>query len=277
MSVVSGLVATPNRIEMLHRYVARRPKGVTRSDIQKLFTLPDAEQPGRNPNSQIPDGVVSEAIRLQLVSEQTGKLVPGTGISDLSAVLRRRILFGDDTWGQQQVARAAAWFLMRDPDDPIAWSIGVKNLIENDIRDSDGYELSNKERWQQFVYWARYLGFATVVDIGGDDFVIPDPSRIIEEVLKNERPGAKPIGEVLERIGRGAPVFETGTVREEVERMAKRPRSPKEVSRATSRALRMLTRKGVLRFELRSDSIDLMLLTDVPGYERVSQLVIERR
>jgi hypothetical protein len=91
--------------------------------------------------------------------------------------------------GQSAFMVALSWFLSANPLTPMGFAdppqIGLKLEIGDQASKT---ELISLNRYQNFLYWARYLGFATIV--GSRDDVatnsrraVPDPSRAIAGAL----------------------------------------------------------------------------------------------
>jgi hypothetical protein len=110
-------------------------------------------------------------------------------------------------------------------------------------------ELTSINRYQNFLYWARYLGFATIV--GGRDTddsrsrrAIPDPARAIEAALPAifAADDKLPIEAFLSRLSAIFPVFETGSIRKDYDAMRLKPPvdTAHRLSIATSIALQRL-------------------------------------
>ncbi|MER8778816.1 hypothetical protein NKH79_29915 [Mesorhizobium sp. M0977] len=122
---------------------------------------------------------------------------------------------------------ALAWFLSSNPLRPINFSEAPQVGLRAQIGDhASKTELTSLNRYQNFLYWARYLGFATIV--GGRDAddqnarrVIPDPVRAIEGALAAIFAESRelPVEQFLTRLSGIFPVFEKGSVREDYEAM----------------------------------------------------------
>jgi hypothetical protein len=145
---------------------------------------------------------------------------------------------------------ALAWFLSSSPLRPMNFSEAPQVGMRAQIGDhASKTELTSLNRYQNFLYWARYLGFATIV--GGRDAddqnarrVIPDPLRAIEGALPTifAEGNDLPIEQFLTRLAGIFPVFEKGSVREEYDAMLLIPISDRaqRLSITTSIALQRL-------------------------------------
>ena len=129
--------------------------------------------------------------------------------------------------------------------------------------EGQSYELTNRARCNQFVYWARFLGFAWRLNIDGRNVVIPDPSKAMARTLGSweELSDWQPIGDVMSRLAEELPVLEGGAVRTEIEsRLGPEKRREGElISRSTSFALRRLERAGQIQMDRQADALALNL------------------
>ena len=146
---------------------------------------------------------------------------------------------------------ALSWFLSSSPLRPMNFSEAPQNGLKAQIGDhAVKTELTSLNRYQNFLYWARYLGFATIVGGASDaeDInsrrVIPDPLRAIESALPVIFFDVDdlPIEQFLARLAAIYPVFETGSVRQDFDAMRLTPltESDKRLSITTSLTLKRL-------------------------------------
>jgi hypothetical protein len=146
---------------------------------------------------------------------------------------------------------ALSWFLSSNPLRPMNFSEAPQNGLKAEVGEyASKTELTSLHRYQNFLYWARYLGFATIVGGGSDAEdvtsrrAIPDPLKAIESALPEIFADTNdlPIEHFLRRLAAIFPVFETGSVRQEFEAMRLTPVADgdKRLSIATSLALQRL-------------------------------------
>ena len=125
--------------------------------------------------------------------------------------------------------------------------------------ESQSYELTNRARCNQFVYWARFLGFTWRLNIEGRNVVIPDPSKAMARSFGRweDLTDWQPIGDVLSRLSDELPVLEGGSARMEIE--ANLPPDKRRyddfISRSTSFALRRLERSGEIQMGRPADAL----------------------
>ena len=195
---------------------------------------------------------VDEKLRLTADARSGGK--KGRDSETYFLAYMRRTLFDPARAAETQQAGfmiALSWFLSSSPLCPMNFSeapqIGLKAQIGDHASKT---ELTSLNRYQNFLYWARYLGFATIVGGGSDAEdvtsrrVIPDPVKAIESALPAIFADANdlPIEQFLTRLAAIFPVFETGRVRQDFEAMRITPAADgdKRLSIATSLALQRL-------------------------------------
>ena len=270
MSVISSLTATPNRLKIAIRFVSSCGSGGINEDLLQQTLLP-AELARSQSGDDDPQG--GSAVGDEVVRElrNLGMLVLGgggalTATSDLSHytfvdLLQQKLLNPEEAedHGQSAFPYALAWLLSRDPAKPLAWVDNYRGLVEQDCGpEGPSFELTNRARCNQFVYWAWFLGFAWRLQIEGQNVVVPDPTRAIVRSLGQweAKPGWLPIGEFLSRLAVDLPVLEEGTARKFIEsRIAPDRRRPDgHISHSTSYALRRLERSGQIEMQRMADA-----------------------
>jgi hypothetical protein len=165
---------------------------------------------------------------------------------------------------------ALSWFLSSSPLRPMNFSKEPINELRALIGDHAAkFEISDYAGWQSFLYWSRYLGFATIVGGANDSEdvtsrrVIPDPIKAIESALPAIFADSNdlPIEQFITRLAAIFPVFETGSIRQEFEAMRLTPLSDgdKRLSIATSLALQRLTDRQHLTMSSVADAASRIL------------------
>ena len=272
MSVITSPTATPNRLRIALKFVSGSgQEGMTNRVIQETLI------PAALAGSQSDDEVQGEsAIGTEVISELSNL---GLLIQTDDGCLRvssEAINFNDDQFvrllqdrlldpaeavkcGQVAFPKAMAWFLCLDPATPLSWEDNYRSRVESDLgTESQAYELTNRARCNQFIYWARFLGFAWRLNIGSKNVVIPDPTRsIAREMGRWERTTDwQSIGGVLSRLANQLPVLEGGAPRTEIESKlpAEKRRAGEFISRSTSFALRRLERSGQIQMDRLADA-----------------------
>lgn len=270
MSVVASLTATPNRLKIAIRFVSSCGSGGIKEDLLQQTLLPaelarsqsgDDEPQG---GSAVGDEVVRELRNLgMLVLGDDDALTVSPDLSEYGFVdfLQQKLLNPEEAekHGQSALPKALAWLLCRDPSRPLAWGDNYRDLVEQDCGpEGASFELTNGARCNQFVYWARFLGFAWRLEVDRQNVVVPDPTKAIARNLGRweAKPGWLPIGEFLSRLAVDLPVLEEGTARTAIESMIapERWRPDGHISRSTSFALQRLERSGQIEMQRLADA-----------------------
>lgn len=258
MSVISRVAATPNRLEIIIRVLARCGD-LTQDDLLSLLSPSslagdDAEDgPGATATNAL-----AEAKRLGIVVEE--RAASGGTVLTLAEPFRGRtppsllsylepILLDPATaaqFDQEDVPKALAWLLSQDPRAPI-------DLSSNLGPQTDGI-LSSTGLAQQFAYWARFLGYAWHFAGQQKSWLVPDPTGALGRHLPALLSGA---GEVrLDTLpatwATVCPVLEGGPLRP-FDAFARR------FSRATSLALLRLEQQGTVRLIRLADAPPALL------------------
>ena len=278
MSVITTFPATPNRMRIVWSYVGRARQGsIQVEELQRLLgpkalQARQSEDEGASSGKTIGDDVVTEMCNLGLLEHRDdgsvaiGPNAPNGDDAAFLAYLENRLLEPEeaDRHGQKSFPLALAWFLIQDPATPLQWGQNYSKRVEDDCGVEIGsFELSNHSRFEQFVYWARYLGFAWRLESREANVVFPDPTNAIVRHMPKVMGGngRHPIQEVLPEIARLLPVLEGGTARAEVEALLPPNRQLPDghISRSTSFALERLDRQEMIRMDRVDDAPALNL------------------
>ncbi len=272
MSVVTSLNAVPNRMVIVWRYllVAGR-SGVEESKLSRLLrpsSLPsrEAESDEERPGEMVTQ-VLSELRTLGLIERVEDAKVKLTAAAPDGAdgtfleFVEKRLLYPEiaEQHGQGRVPKALAWFLAQDPAQPLTWGRNYRADVEADCgTDIGAFDLTSVARFQQFLYWARYLGFAWRLEMQGVNAVFPDPTTALARHLPAAAGGKdrRPIQEVADELAHLLPVLEGGAARSDVESRLplEKQRPGGHLSRSTSFALERLERRGQLLMEQLADA-----------------------
>ena len=286
MSVIARMEATPNRVRMLVSVLADRPSGETEERLRAFCSPETLHREVKDPVAIFRVSLAA-ARELGLVEQEDEKFRVRQGVvsrkrsleDDVFLAIERSLMApeAEPDLGQSDFARAVAWFLMQPVKRPLQLGVNYKPLIGQQLAlpEEVAFDLLNRDRFNSFHYWCRYLGYAEL--ISGKDLV-PDPTvalrRLLPKAMGSDRESA--ILPFLGRLARLTPVFESGRIRRELEADA-RPsfqREQQRLSQSTSFALFRLEQEGVLRLEARSDAQAMILDfgADVP--RRVSHLEV---
>jgi len=247
MSIVTTAQAVPSRLLAIYAALFAAEQGEPKDRIEACATPPSLASRGADedgePSTTLFTNTLQEARRLGLVEDADERLrltaeARGGGRRGQPSEpyflgYMRRTLFDPPRAIETQQAGfmlALAWFLNTNPLKPMAFGDGPQIALKVDIGDQAGRtELTSLNRYQNFLYWARYLGFATF--FGGRDGeetarrAVPDPTRAIADALPvifSETPEL-PIETFLSRLATVYPVFERGSARLDYEDMRLNP------------------------------------------------------
>ena len=288
MSIISSVTVTPNRVEIIARYLqSRGERGVARDDLIAQLS-PDSLQSksasegddvGEGRSSVPPIEALDETLRLGL-AERFDKQVDNKvtewirhisypGQHDISLRERLETILLDaeaaEEHGQREFRRALAWFLSQDPVRPIDIRQNVRSTIDRECSPQvNAFELTNSDRSRNFYYWVRYLGYGWYVGIGDTPtMIVPDPTEVLARHLSRLMTPAQPwpLARLVAEWGSLSPVLEGGSARDEVEELlaSVRRRPTGTLSRSTSLALQRLDQRGVIHLERQADAPAMML------------------
>lgn len=272
MSIVTTAQAVPSRLLAIYATLFAGEQGEPKERIEAYATPPSlagrgADEDGE-PSTTLFTNTLQEARRLGLVEDADGRLrltaeARGGGKKGQPSEryfrdYMRRTLFDPARAVETQQAGfmlALAWFLNANPLKPMGFGDGPQIALKVDIGDqASKTELTSLNRYQNFLYWARYLGFATFFGArDGEDTArraVPDPTRAIADVLPvifSEEPEL-PIETFLSRLATVYPVFERGSARLDYEEMRLNPTSGTghRLSITTSLALQRLNDRQMI-------------------------------
>lgn len=272
MSVVTSVTAVPNRMVIVWRYVLVVGRsGIEEGELARLLRPPSLQR--RHADSdEVPSGamvseVLGEMRALGLIERSdNGKVILTAAAPDgdedtFLAFVEQRLLHPQlaEKHGQGRVPGALAWFLAQDPAQPLTWGRNYQADVEADCGTEIGaFDLTDVARFQQFVYWLRYLGFAWRLELQGVNVALPDPTAALARHLPvvASGKGRRPIQDVINELAQILPVLEGGVVRNEVEsRLPPDKQRPDGcLSRSTSFALERLESRGYLLLEQLADA-----------------------
>lgn len=267
MSIVTTAQAVPSRLYAIYAALFDAESGESKERLEAWATPPSlagrgADEDGE-PSTTLFSNTLQEARRLGLVEEADDKLrltidARGGGKKGQASESFFRSYLGRTLFdparasqtGQAGFMLALAWFLSANPLTPMGFADPPQIGLKLEIGDhASKTELTSLNRYQNFLYWARYLGFATIVGGREDDDTnsrraIPDPSRAIASVLPIIFSDGSdlPIETFLGRLATIYPVLEKGSVRQEYDSMRLNPPADgsHHISIATSLALQRL-------------------------------------
>lgn len=292
MSVITTVEATPSRLRLFFTsMIGGRPLASHRDKLAALMApLPlrrggaDGEEGG---SANVFSNSMREAVALGIIKLDDGDQIrPGALLpshlgedadATFQAWIEPRLLSQNEAAEAQQpnVPAAFAWLLLQDPFRPIPFSVELRNLLAAQFEEASPFDLSVKERFQNLVYWAHYLGLAS---LGPGRAVIADPTRAIERHLTAMFGGKPevPIDHACRVLADALPCLDGGASRSMVEGQLKNlpaPESHQRLSRSFSLALKRLEYRKVISFRDLSDAQIRILDLGDEKLQRVSHLV----
>jgi hypothetical protein len=276
MSIVTTAPAVPNRLFALYSSLLGNNAGERKDRFESWATPPSIRTRGSSDEGERPTELFSSALReaknLGLVEDDGDRIkvtdhARGKNTKAAPEVRFKShllsVLFDPEraeAAQQKGFAIALAWFLRRNPLEPMGFGDAPQNDLAKDLGDSAvETELTSLNRFQNFVYWARYLGFATITGTKDAKWVIPDPLRAIREALPSLFGEADElqIDVLMAGLSRIYPVLEGGTARRAIEQLlirADENESDRRLSIATSIALQRLQSSDEVTLITRADA-----------------------
>jgi len=288
MSVISTVVAMPNRMAYACEALSFfKNDGCDRRQFEAILSPLNAEDEDRGERRSIVRGVLLELLKLKLIVGIENKLMlhedisflsenGGNWVDGLRPILFKRLTSYDQAkkFEQEMVPLGFAWLLSQGVLGDLKWSGGHVPILRMQMRSDDNPlldEMSNRERYQNLVTWARYFGLAERIN----DLVIPDPTEMILKSYKSFCQGQKkwPIMEFMLRLSNYCPVVDTGDVRIKLEEKLDELYIPERghLSQSISLALKRLEVSGVIRLEM-SDDAESRTLHLCDAVENVSSI-----
>lgn len=279
MSILNVPEVTPSRVKGIVRYLlqarGRREKRETLETVLSPTALVSKGEDKAVSRSMV-KLTIRECIKMGLLEEDDEKteITINSKLNfkqELSSVLSQLLLSAPEYAENRDFSKVLAWYLNQDfADAPGNWSDA-----EHCLRKQLGQVLGlNDARFGQFEDWSCYLGFCWRNVLDGKQVLVPDPTVYLRQNLKNifenQTNQQIPLGEVIERLGKYCPVFETGEFREEIEQQIEL-RESNYLSSVTSIALRRLEDEGIVKLERLSDT-SIWVLNDGSRDPRVSHI-----
>jgi hypothetical protein len=287
MTVMTTWEAVPNRLYSLYASLVDLPAGEDRERFEALST-PASLRNKSEEEEVVPTNLFSNALReaigVGLIEVDEGKIrvteqarVYAKSAPSKEVAFRRfmaDILLDEVKAAATQQSgflATLAWFLTKSPFKPANFKADPTSELKADL----GEKLSETgvsviADYQNFLYWARFLGFATI--LGGRDtdasrdgrYVIPDPFNAIRVVIPAIMGDQTELGieQFVARLSAILPVFEGGKVRREMIRSPEADRdgsAGSKLSQATSLALQRLESGQYLQFRRDADAPMIML------------------
>jgi hypothetical protein len=276
MSIITTFPAVPSRLLSIFAAVYDSEDGESKEVLEAYSTPASLAKRGsteeEESGSKLFADAFKEARRLGIVEGDDGRIravkraleSPKSRRVDAEKAFRAvliSVLFNPDLAREtehESFMLAIVWLLGKTPLEPLSFSEPPQDILRADLgEDSQRTELTNLARYQNFLYWARYLGFACFVGFENSTKVVPDPRIAIQSALPQifSEQKALDIEQFLTALNQQYPVFEGGSAWTAVESMrVQTSNSEDTLSIATSLALRELADRGELVLEAVADA-----------------------
>ena len=304
MSIVTTAQAVPNRLFSLFAFLLDSENGESRSKFEAWATPPSLSgsrsQEEAEPSTTLFVNSLIEARRLGLIEEDDGRLKVSSnaktaGPTKGSPEARFRAFMLQTLFDPAQAEEtghanfmvAMSWFLDCNPLVPLPFSEGPQNRIKVEIGEKNAAltELTSVNRYQNFIYWARYLGFATIIGGSGEDAstgrqVFVDPTRAIALALPDIFGSDTTLtaDAFVSRLSSIYPVFEGGSARAAYDALRQEPAADantRKLSASTSFALKRLANRQVVGLETVADASFRILNLGMGIEERISEIKLK--
>jgi len=292
LSIITTFEAVPSRLFSIYAALADSEDGELRSHIEAWATPPSLATRGGGEedegSTELFTSALKEARKLGIVEENNDRLKISSEVRGAKENRRLpeaefRTYISEVLFDRARAAKAeqsafmlaVAWLLSQNPLQPLNFSEAPQNMLKAELGDQwEKTQLTNRSCYQNFLYWARYLGFATFVGYGSERRVFPDPTNAIAERLPRIF-GDNQILDIesfLSKLSGILPVFEGGTVRAELDAMRTWTHTNENrLSIATSLAMQRLADRGAITLESVADARGRILDFEVET-ARVSQI-----
>lgn len=284
MSVISNFPAMPNRILIAAEYLLQfGEKGAewdsVEGQLSPLRHKQEDDAPEEKSGKSMAEDVLREMDRLGMfarpdpgsIALHPDLLQAGEG-QQWEGMVRDRLasaLTGPERaqqCGQEEFVDALAWLLVQDPFSPLPWKGEHVSRIIDQVGEADALRtvIGNDQRFQNLVYWARWLGFAERIGrTGAAEAVVSDPTEAVARALPGVFRDARELSvqAFVQRLGAAVPVLDGGAARRALLNRLRDDYHPDEktLSRALSLALKRLDLRGAIQLLKPSDALFWLL------------------
>ncbi|HEY9697650.1 MAG TPA: protein DpdG [Trichocoleus sp.] len=279
MSVLKQVLATPSRVKGVVRYLLQCRKQQEKIDTLEKILSPEtliSKGEDKKVSRDMVHSTILECIKMGLLEreDEVVRLHPILSLKDdtvLPNILLSLILSPENS-ENHDLAIVIAWYLAQDfYEAPKNWQEAEEKLkqIDSELLGLD------RTRFDQFEYWACYLGLAWQHNLGKNrnSVLVPDPTACLKQLLPNlfEQVG-EPLSlpEFVNCLAKTCPIFELGRFREDIENKLNR-RQLNHLSSVTTISLLRLQDEGLIRLSKPSDS-EIFVLNDGEEVQRISHI-----
>jgi hypothetical protein len=176
-----------------------------------------------------------------------------------------RLIIMESNESNHDIMLLTAWLYCQNAYSPMTWD-QIAPLLD-DQTDSNRLGCKNKTRFEQYVYWANYLGFTWTMTLGKQSMLVADPTTHIRNLLPvifAESDTLK-YSEIMVRLAENSPIFEGGRFRGALNaQFSIEQRQPFELSTSTALGWYRLEDEGTVKLLRKSDA-DMYLFPEASG------------
>ncbi|MFC2034889.1 protein DpdG [Chloroflexota bacterium] len=199
---------------------------------------------------------------------------------DVFRLFLGRLIMDTTNDANHDLCNLLAWFLAQDVFTIVGDQIGLESTLRDQVGEAR-LGLTNDARFGNFVYWAKFLGFAleTYNFKKRSTQLIPDPSKYIvcqiKDLFSNEGRDEIPLSRLLNKLSELCPIIEGGFFHNEIEKWLP-DKEPDQLYSPISFALLKLEREGIIKLSSLSDA-PVKVLMDGKMPKRVSHINLVSR
>ncbi|KEQ21988.1 protein DpdG [Paenibacillus tyrfis] len=283
MSVLNEPFANPSRVRGTWRLLAHLGSPVERSELEEMlspFSIAgdvrdeeDNEDPSEVSHRNRIRKVINEMVKMGVVVEEGGMLclaedaVPldGTEWDDflVNAITRR--IFDLHNEENHDLVLLISWFYSQNAYAPMTWDQIARALDEQ--TDPNRLGCKNKTRFEQFEYWANYLGFTWTLTIDRQTRLVVDPTNHLSKLLPDLFVGTDTLrySDIQSKLASLSPLLENGWARKALnKKYSIENRDPLVLSSSTAFAWYRLQEEGTIELLRKSDA-DMFLFPEASG------------
>ena len=280
MSVLKQVYATPSRVKSVVRYLVQCRKQQEKLDtLEKVLSPEPLINRGEHGGASrdMVRSTVFECIKMKLLMRE-GEVVslnPALSLKDDIALPKTllSLILSPKNSENHDLATVMAWYLTQDfYDDPRSWQEAEEKLkqIDSELLGLD------RTRFDQFEYWACYLGLAWQHNLGKskNSVLVPDPTACLRQALPDlfgKVGNQLHMIEFADRLARLYPIFESGGFREDIESRMDLWQS-NALSTVTTIALLRLQDEEFIQLSKAADT-DVLVLNDGEETRRISHII----
>lgn len=283
MSVLNEPLANPSRVRGTWRLLAHLGSPIERSELEEMlspFSIAgsvrdeeDNEDPPEASHHNRIRKVVNEMVKMGLVVEKDRMLCLAKDAVPLNetewddflvnAITRR--IFDPHNNENHDLVLLIAWFYSQNTYKPMTWEQTARALDEQ--TDPNRLGCKNKTRFEQFEYWANYLGFTWTLAIDKQKRLVVDPTNHLNKLLPGLFVGTDTLrySYIQSKLASLSPLFENGWARKTLnEKYSIENRDSRNLSSSTAFAWYRLQGEGVIELLRKSDA-DMFFFPEASG------------